>query len=352
MRIIADKPIYRLLRTKYDETTSLFVPTSRATIAVDIRISIKRQMIMNNILHIINIQSACSKISTHQHVRTTTLESKQRPLTIFLLHRTMKRRCHKTLPPQEVIHPVYRLPIVEKHYATLLATLTQDMSESIQLVFLWRTHHILTDTPDIVIVHTIEIVETHHISTNTHKPGNKLTIRSRQQNTTFHIRQQSHNITHLLLKTQLKRLVKLINDKRTHPLCRKVSLLQMVKHTPRRTDDDARHHLSQAAMFLHSRTPPIHSNRTRITAKPLSHPHSLNGKFTTRYQHKYLRRRGPIHITHLLNDREQISKSFAAARRRKQHDIVTPAHDLQHILLHSIEVADTKTINIVNHHNQ
>lgn len=71
------------------ENSTTLVPTGRATIAVGTDVIGLRQMVVDDVVELYNVESPTGKISTHKDVTCPTLKKEKLSLAFALFHSTM-----------------------------------------------------------------------------------------------------------------------------------------------------------------------------------------------------------------------------------------------------------------------
>ena len=169
-----------------------------------------RQVIVDDIVDMGNIQASRCQIGRHQHGGRAVGELIESIFTLTLFQATMKGTCHKALLTQELIGTFNRVTIVQENYALRLAQRYQQLCQCREFILLGAFYAV--DLHPIVerlfFYQIVQTVGTPHL----HKARNKVGIGSRQQETTLQQGQFSQQARHLVLESHLQTFVELVDD--------------------------------------------------------------------------------------------------------------------------------------------
>jgi hypothetical protein len=128
-----------LLGAQYQVGCTCPIPSGRTTISMDVSLVVQRQMVVYDILHIGNVQSASGEIGADKHIGTSALEAKQGSFSVLLFHGTMESTDAEASLVKVLIDTIHSLAIVQKDYAGATAQRTEQMTQCLQFVLLGRT---------------------------------------------------------------------------------------------------------------------------------------------------------------------------------------------------------------------
>ena len=166
------------LWTYQEESLSQLIPTGSTAHAMHQRILAVRQMVMNNILDMGNIQTARSQVCGYQHRSRTIGELIQGIFTLALFQATMKSTGDESLLAQILVSTLHGVAIIQKDDALRIAQCLQQAGKSIKFIFL-RTIHTIHLHPIIQWLLVYKIIQT-VCATHLHELWNLFRISCRE----------------------------------------------------------------------------------------------------------------------------------------------------------------------------
>ena len=117
---------------------ALRIPTGRTAGTVNISIFACRHVIVDDMMHLRDIQSASCKVGTDENITTAIAELIESPLSGLLLHASMIDFVGKLLFTEITTYPVDRFTMVAEHDRLPSIKRTQQFVESMHLSFQGR----------------------------------------------------------------------------------------------------------------------------------------------------------------------------------------------------------------------
>ena len=200
-----------------------------------------RQVVVNHVLQRGHVNAPGRQLRRDQHIGAAAAKQGQRSFPVLLLHAAMEEAHAVALLPQPVASALHRLAVVYEHHRLLAAQRAQQVVQRLQFVLLLRPHQVVADALGHTAVVALQPVQhRRHLMGEACKQRNLLHVGGRHQHAAAPLRHLAQQALHLVLKLQLKHLVKLVHHQHPHALRAQVALVNMVVQSARCADNHLR----------------------------------------------------------------------------------------------------------------
>jgi len=245
-------------------------------------------MVMNHILHIVDIETAGTEVGGYQHGGGAVVKEIHGEFALALLEPSMVKPYGKSGAAKLVVNAFGALAVVDKHQCAAIGQRTEQGFESGELVALGRIH-----------AHKL------HVSAGRFRSGKIKGLRPGEAQEPGHLGQRGrrrkdyqaemahlfHDPLHFVVKAEFERLVVFIEHKSRHISEHHCAAAQMVEQTARSGHDNIGHHFHGVHLIGHG-VASIESDRLQSLGQRADHVGYLNHQFTRGGHHHRLHTAG------------------------------------------------------------
>ena len=135
-----------LLAVQDEEGAPLGIPACCAPYTMDIALLALRQMVVNNVADVGNIETARSQVGADEHICRAVAETVEGVFALALFQSSMKATGSEALFTQIAVDTFYGITVVQEDNGTFVTKAEQQLAQCVELVFLWTVHFIECDT--------------------------------------------------------------------------------------------------------------------------------------------------------------------------------------------------------------